>query len=296
LHDILAPVIIITAFLHIWFTGQDVQNSPGRIVTIILFVAVVLIIFYHLVLRPMCLRRHTYTVADVTRETRNVWTIKLAPPDGREVFGYDPGQFQFLTFHRGRDLPVEEHHWTISSSPTERGYVDSTIKELGDFTSTIGQTRPGDKVTVHAPFGRFSYVHYPHERDLVFIAGGIGITPLMSMLRHMRDTQATVNVLLIYANRNEDEIVFREELAEIESGEYPRLKVVHVLSNPDEGWTGERGRIDRGLIEKYCQDNLRGKTFYLCGPRGLINATIKSLRSLGVPISKIRIEIFSFLD
>lgn len=115
--------------------------------------------------------------------------------------------------------------------------------EVGDFTSTIKETRAGDRAAVHGAFGRFSYALHPEERDLVFIAGGIGITPLISMLRHMRDTRDDRSVLLFYANPAEDRIVLRRELEEIENGRHPMLKLVHALSHPDEGWSGERGQI-----------------------------------------------------
>lgn len=219
-------------------------------------------------------------------------TVKLAPPQGGPVYDYLPGQFQFITFFRDRGLPVEEHHWTISSSPTQKGYVTSTIKSLGDFTATIKDTRPGDTAAVHAPFGRFSYALHPEEKDLVFTAGGIGITPLMSMLRHMRDTRDTRSVLLLYGNPDADRIVFRDELEHIGAGEHPRLRVVHVLSDPGENWTDERGAIDGEKIEKYCGRDLSGKVFYVCGPPPLIEGVVSALQERGVSHRRIRVEFF----
>jgi predicted ferric reductase len=210
------------------------------------------------------------------------------------TFDYLPGQFQFVTFFRNRDLPVEEHHWTISSSPTERRYVSSTIKELGDFTSSIGKTKPRDTAAVHAPFGRFSYILHPNERDLVFIVGGIGITPLMSMLRHMRETQSENHVLLLYANKTEEDIVFRRELREIEAGGHPRLTTVHILSKASEKWQGETGYIDSEKIRRFC-GNPTEKTFYLCGPEALVDGVATFLRSEGVQDSHMHREIFSLV-
>lgn len=299
LHDVLFPVIIILAFLHSWFIGMDFQSGPLRWLLQGFWVGVLAlalsIFVYHRFLRPLLLGLHRYRVIGVRQETENVWTVTLAPPHGERRYAYLPGQFQFITFHRGRGLPEEEHHWTISSSPTEADTVSSTIKELGDFTATIGQTKPGDTATVHAPFGRFSYVLHPDERDFVFIAGGIGITPLMGMLRHMRDTKAAIPVLLLYANKDEGEICFKKELATIEKERFPKLKVVHVLSSPAKGWKGETGRIDRERIVQYCGKAIEKKAFYICGPPGLLEATIATLRALGVPDGRMHIEIFSFL-
>jgi predicted ferric reductase len=295
LHDALFPAIIILAFLHSWFIGMDFSSAVLRGLWVGMLAVALVVFIYHRFVRPLVLDRHRYRVVAVRQETGNVWTVTLAPPKGERRYAYLPGQFQFITFHRGRGLPTEEHHWTISSSPTVKASVSSTIKELGDFTATIGQTTPGDTATVHAPFGRFSYVLHPDEQDLVFIAGGIGITPLMGMLRHMRDTKAAVPVLLLYANKDEGEICFKKELAAIAKGRYPRLKVVHVLSNPAKGWEGETGRIDRERIEQYCGTDIAKKAFYICGPPGLLEGTITTLRALGVPHGRMHIEIFSFL-
>ena len=293
-HNVLAPAIIILGFVHSWNIGTDIWNTPMRILWVVLPGISIILFMYHRFIRPFILSRRPYKVIDVKEEAEKVWTVKIAPPEGREVFDYLPGQFQFVTFKRRKDLPVEEHHWTICSSPTEKGYVSSTIKALGDFTATIGETKVGDTATVHAPFGRFTHVLHPDEESLVFIAGGIGVTPMMSMLRYMRDTKSDMPVILLYGNRREEEIVFKDELKEIEEGGHPALKVVHVLSNPDENWKGATGYIDREKIQKYCAE-LVGKGFYTSGPPGLVKATIKNLRDLRVNDNQIHTEIFSFL-
>jgi ferredoxin-NADP reductase len=148
-------------------------------------------------------------------------------------------------------------------------------------------------VAVQAPFGRFSYLLHPDERDLVFIAGGIGITPLMSMLRHMRREGSGHDVLLLYGNVGERDIVFREELANIQAGTAPRLQVVHVLSRAGAEWQGERGRIDAAMIRKYASGDLAARSFYLCGPPPMMAALIASLSAMGVPPRKIRSERFA---
>jgi len=297
-HDFLAVFVVAAAFTHSWFAGQDLETASSlKTVWVGALVAVMAFMVYHRILRPRILSRRPYRVADVRREADRVWTVTMEPPEGEEVYDYLPGQFHFITFHRGRGLPEEEHHWTISSSPVEKKTrITSTIKELGDFTATIGETRPGDTATIHGPFGRFSHCLHPEDADLVFIAGGIGITPVMSMLRYMRDSRSQLPVLLIYANKGQDDIVFRDEIAAIEAEGCPSLRVVHVLSSPEEGWDGETGRVDRDRIERYCEGRVQERSFYLCGPPGLVKATLDNLREMGVPDIRIRLEIFSFLD
>jgi predicted ferric reductase len=248
---------------------------------------------YHRVLRSLWHRRYAYRVIEVLNETPDVWTIKFALAEGGKRYDYLPGQFHFIKLYRESGLPVEEHPFTISSSPTEEGFVSSTIKESGDFTATIGQTKPGDAVSVQGPYGRLSYVFHPDNRELVFIAGGVGITPLMSMLRHMRDTQSPKDVLLLYGSKTENDIVFRDELAAIEAGEYPHLKVVHILSKPGDDWSGETGYVDQGKIERFCNGNLKKKAFYICGPPIMLDNVLQALSALGVAENQVHYERFA---
>jgi predicted ferric reductase len=251
---------------------------------------------YHRFIRPRFLSRKNYRVSGIREINRGVWDIELSPAESETALAFFPGQFSFVTFHRKRGLPEEEHHWTMSSSPAQLDSISFTIKELGDFTATIGKTRIEDTATLHGAFGRFSYTFHPEEDDFVFVAGGIGITPIMSMIRHMRDTSSAAQVLLIYANRNRGSIAFRDELAEISRGEEPHLKEIHILSDPDNEWEGEKGRIDAEKLNKYCDGRFAGRAFYLCGPTALVGPVTNILLKAGVPSKRIHTEIFSFLD
>ncbi len=235
-HDLMALAVLGLIFLHSWFAGDDLDRPSMKSLWVIVALTAVAVFLYHRLVRPAYLRRHAYSVKDVVQETEDVWTVKITPPVEEQIQDYLPGQFHFLTFFRDPSLPVEEHHWTISSSPTQKDFISSTIKESGDFTATIGKTRPGDRVAVHGPFGRFSYALHPEERDLVFLVGGIGITPIMAMIRHMNQVGDTRSVTLLYANRSRNQIVFRDELDRIAREGRPRLTVVHVLSRPEESW------------------------------------------------------------
>jgi predicted ferric reductase len=292
-HNLGAVLILPLGFFHSWTAGGDLQLPWMKVLWAVLLFAAAASYLWHGALRPVLLRRHPYKVTEVREEADGVWTIKLAAPEGIRRFDYLPGQFHFLTFQRAPNLPVEEHLWTISSSPTEAGVLSSTIKESGDFTASIGKTKPGDTALVYGPFGRFSYALHPDERELVFIAGGIGITPLMSMLRHIGDTPANRTVTLLYANTNEKDIVFRDELAEMERVGVAGLKVVHVLSKPSDEWKGERGRLDEDKIKRFSGPELTGRAFYVCAPPELMDQTIWTLRKAHVPAARIHFEHFS---
>ncbi len=156
MHYTLAAVIVAAVFVHSWWGGYDMGHLPLQILWVVLVTMAFAAYTYHKILMPMVLRGRPYTVSEVRQETHNVWDVKFVPPSGVKIYEYIPGQFHFVTLYRGGDLPVEEHHWTISSSPTQQGFISSTIKESGDFTKTIGLTKPGDRASVQGPFGRFS--------------------------------------------------------------------------------------------------------------------------------------------
>ena len=292
-HDILAPAIIILAFTHSWVASISESILFMKVLWVMFLTAALALFAYHRGYTPWRLRQAPYQVIGVSQEAKDVWTVSFAPPAGQARFAFVPGQFQFVRFLASQGLPAEEHHFTISSSPALAGSHTSTIKASGDFTSQIAQVKPGDPVAIQAPFGRFSHVFYPEEQDLIFIAGGIGITPLMSNLRHLRDTGARRRVLLLYSNRGEADIVFREELDRMAGAEAPQVEVVHILTRPDGNWPGESGRLDRDKLRRLCGDRLGSSVFLLCCPPPMIQGLVASLRELGVPMSRISYEYFS---
>jgi predicted ferric reductase len=291
LHNAAAFLLLGLAFLHSLTLGHDFESLAGRAVWAALLLVAWSAWCYGRIARPRLLRRAPYRVVSVTREAPRVWTVTLQPPPGRTL-RYAPGQFQFLRPHGGAiPIPDEEHPFSIASSPSPEGLISLTIKESGDFTATIGRLEPGDLATVHGPFGRFSHVFHPGVGDLVFVAAGVGITPLMSMLRYMRDRREARRVLLVYANRGEADIVFRRELESIQSGGFPALATIHVLSQPPAEWDGPTGRLDTASLESLC-GGFSGKTFFICCPPDMASGLIRGLKRAGVGPERIHADYF----
>jgi ferredoxin-NADP reductase len=166
--------------------------------------------------------------------------------------------------------------------------LQATIKKSGDFTNTIGETIPGDKALIEAPFGRFSFVH-DNPKSFLFIAGGVGVTPIMSMLRYLRDTNDKRKALLIYGNKTPKDIVFRDELDKMLGW----LKIVHIMSEPDSQWTGARGFVTREFLEKNAGDLFADAHVYLCGPPIMMKKVTGTLKNLGISKKRIHYELFS---
>jgi len=292
-HGLAAPLTFLLFMSHVMVISDNVRQSPIVVILPALFAVSVAVLLWHRVLRPARLAREAWSVKAVAPEARDVTSITLAPYPGAG-FSHLPGQFAFVTLMRGRGLPVEEHHFTISSPPGPDKAIRMTIKASGDFTRTIRQTRPGDLAAVDGPYGRFSHVLHPDEKRLVFIAAGIGITPIMGMLASMRQAGAFRPSTLIYANREEQDIALRSELDEL-AEELPGLKLVHVLSRPVDGWTGEKGRIGPELIKRHAFPITPDTGWYLCGPEAMTNSVMATLSAMGVARERMHREIFHFI-
>ncbi|MBD3290776.1 oxidoreductase [candidate division KSB1 bacterium] len=292
-HNIIGGIFLVGAFAHSIITSHaDLKLGSLQILWTGLLVVALSFYVHHKFMIPAKLQKQRYTITDVRQEVHNVWTLEMSPPEDHNRYHYYPGQFHFIKLHREVAVPDEEHHFTVSSSPTQPGVVTSSIKESGDYTSTIRHTKKGDTVSVEAPFGRFSHVLHPEDKKFVFIAGGIGITPIMSMLRYMRDNKSKFDALLIYANHSEEDIVFRKELDDMVAEGSPKLNIVHVLDHPGEGWEGETGFVDQTKLTKHI-DNFKDKAFYICCPPAMRKMVLKLLKKQGVSTSQIRVEIFS---
>lgn len=227
----------------------------------------------------------TMRVAEVKPESDNATTLVLDPEDGKP-FRHHPGQFWFLRL-QGEGHRAEEHPFTIASSP-EAPLPCSTIQHAGNFTKTIPQTRVGDRARVLGPYGRFSTAF--HAADAyVFIAGGIGITPLMSMLRHLRDTGDEREALLLWGNHEEADLLFRDELEQMPA----HLRTVHTLTEPPKDWTGATGRITKEMIAEHAAALLPHAQLFVCGPPPMMDAIVGGLEKLGVAKKRIHTERFS---
>lgn len=293
-HNVLAVFLLGGVFIHSMIAGgnADLDLAALQILWFSMLVIALFFYLYHKFYIPAVLTKNNYVVDNVIQETHNVWTLEMKPEKTGKVYDYEPGQFHFLKIHRKKDLPVEEHHFTISSSPENNERITSTIKESGDFTSTIGQTNSGDPVSIEGPFGRFSNTFHEHEDDLVFIAGGIGITPLMSMLRYMHDVSSEKRVTLLYANRTEDDIVFRDELDEIQRSGKPRLEIINFLEEPGENWEGGIGYITEEKMLKNI-DDIHKRSFYICCPAPMREVVLSILSKTKIEKDRIHLEIFS---
>ncbi|HUL51858.1 MAG TPA: ferric reductase-like transmembrane domain-containing protein [Opitutaceae bacterium] len=232
-------------------------------------------------------------VARIVQETPGVRTFRLAPPDGgRLAFEHRAGQYLILT------LPIEGRKvvrtYTIASSPAQRAWCEITVKRE-DHGLASGHlhdsVREGDLFDVAAPAGRFTF-DAAQSGSIVLIAGGVGITPLMSILRSLTDRRWTGDIYFFFCARTPADIIFRRELEELQR-RFPNLHLVVTLTRTEgSDWTGRTGRITGELLQETVP-NLVARPVYLCGPASMMEPTIQLLQELGVPRGQIKSEAFA---
>ncbi|MHB9150375.1 MAG: ferredoxin--NADP reductase [Thermoleophilia bacterium] len=201
-------------------------------------------------------------------------------------YNYTAGQWFVLTIPEGDSYLTK--HFTHSSSPTE-SYIDFTTRLTGSqYKSTLDALPVGTEVEVEGPFGEFTLRE--DARRVAFLTGGIGITPIRSILRFMADTDDDREVALFYGNKDYDSIAFRLELESFAS-QLPHVKVVHVLSDPASDWEGHRGYIRDEVLEKEL-DGTDGWTYYVSGPPAMVTAMKDLLTGRGVGRREMVLENF----
>ncbi|MDZ7766720.1 MAG: ferredoxin--NADP reductase [Melioribacteraceae bacterium] len=237
-------------------------------------------------------------VDEIHHETKDTLNILLHEKDNRDL-SFIPGQF--LTFIFDADGNETRRGYSIWTTPDELPQVGVAIKKFKDGVTTkylLENLKVGDVIKSLPPLGNFIIEPKKvNKRNLVMFGAGSGITPLMSHLQSVLKYEQMSKVLLLYGNRDEDSIIFKDRLQELQN-EYPeRLKIVHSLSQPNDAWDGLKGRIDRekvlDLFENY-QDWINSKTeYYLCGPEEMMQMIMDLLKEKDVERKRIHREIYT---
>ena len=273
------------ASLHVLLIPSDISDIPLlRGYMMVLIAAAYLCILYRTVFRQFTVPRFRYHVAKVLQVNPQVVEITMSPV--KQKMQYRSGQFVFVEFH-ARGIRWEDHPFSIVSEPTEPN-LRITVKSVGDFTETLKQLHGAEPVLLEGPFGRFTFNSIGNPKQL-WIAGGIGITPFLGMIRQLEKERvpAGTNVILYYVVNKPNEAVFLEELKGI-AEKFSFFKLVPYFAE-------ERGRINGGIVEEGTRD-LSERDILLCGPPPMMYALRRQLVSLGINNQKIHSEEFSLQE
>lgn len=208
-------------------------------------------------------------------------------------FDFKPGQYLEWTLpHESSDNRGARRYFTIASSPTEKQVMLGLKipKDSSSFKQELQTMQPGDVIYATSLDGDFTLPSDLDNTDVVFIAGGIGITPFRSMVKYLLDTKQQANITLFHCNDTADQIMW-EDIWEQAKNAFG-MHTVQVLAKPEEEWGGEQGYIDEAMLERNLQGDLQSKVYYLSGPPAMVDNYIHLLKSIGVPKSHIVTDYF----
>lgn len=282
---VLAPILGFRSVKHYWDLRREASKSKTRKSA-----------------NPQTIRKFwngELTVENIHRETHDVKTFRFVHPEGDIPFLHRPGQYMTLTLNiNGQTV---KRSYTIASSPSQRGYVELTIKRnpIGIVSCYMhDQLNIGDKIRVGAPAGKFFFDDLP-SKAVVLIAGGVGITPLMSILRYLTDRSWHGTIYFINAIRSREDRIYETEVAYLAN----RFENLHVLTYysqakppvdvaiPSPRWEEKSGYINAEDLNAFIP-GLRALPIFLCGPDPMMQAVRKTMVSLGVPNEQIATEEF----
>lgn len=218
---------------------------------------------------------------------------------GREDMDFSPGQYAFFKLDgvSADDSKGPVRHFSIASSPTEQDYVliSTRIRDT-PYKQKLASLRAGPAITAWGPEGKF-VLHDDYSKPAVLLSGGIGVTPFRSMIKYATDKSLPIRITLFDSNRNKQSILYREEF-DSWARQNKKLKIVYTVTEEqegNEGWRGERTRIDRSMLEKYLsKDEIGNAIFYVCGPPGMLKAMQDLLqKDLQIPNERLRVEAFT---
>ncbi len=224
-------------------------------------------------------------ILEIIKRTHDAKSFRFPRPEG---FDYKPGQYILVS------LTVEGSVVTkplsLSSSPSEKDHIEFTKKLTGHpFSNVLDNMNIGDSAVISGPFGKMTF-EGEHEK-IVLLSGGIGITPMISICKYCTDMHLDANIVLIYSNRAENDLVFRKELDEMMHSNN-NLKIVYTLTRASESWIGHRERISESIIINEVPD-YRRRRFYICGPPEMVHSMEETLASMNIQKEMIKKELLT---
>ncbi|MDD6282653.1 MAG: FAD/NAD(P)-binding protein [Oribacterium sp.] len=219
-------------------------------------------------------------VTEIRQETPDVKTFRVVGTDGRKLFEHIPGQCAMLS------VPgIGEAMISITSSPTVEEYMEFSIKKVGVLTSWLHAMETGQEILVRGPYGNGFPVDTTFKgRDLLFIAGGIGLAPLHSVINYVRAKRENYgHIDIVYGSRSKEDLVDLEEITN-EWMQEKDMNVYLTIDREEEGWDGHVGFVPNYVQELNFPTT---ETAVICGPPVMIHFTLQGLKALGFTDSQV---------
>ena len=228
----------------------------------------------------------TATVTSIARETASVVTIELEPPDWP---GHRAGQHLDVRL-TAEDGYTAERSYSIASAPGEPLAITVERLENGEVSPYLtDELRAGDQLELRGPIGGYFVWEPANDSPLMLIAGGSGVVPLRSMLRHRQCTGSDVPARLLYSSRTLPDVIYHRELDHYGDG----VRVIWTLTRSQPpGWTGYAGRVNAAMLAQTVWPASQHPLAFVCGPTSFVEAVAESLIGLGYPPERIKTERF----
>ena len=233
-------------------------------------------------------KRLNLIVSEIRQETPSTKSFRMISADGY-LPPFQAGQYINLFVDVGGIRTSRPY--SIASAPTQSGYYEIAVRCVDDgFVSNylLDELKVGAMLQSTSPAGNFHYNPLYHGGNLLFIAGGSGITPFMSMIRELSDRNQARRIHMFYGTRVEEDVIYLDELQRIAAA-HKNFSFDIIFSEPSAGFTGEKGFISADLIKG--RISLKDSMFFVCGPEAMYNFCLPELDKLSVPLRKIRVEI-----
>jgi len=230
------------------------------------------------------IKEYKLKIIEIIDEAPDVKTFRVEIQEEIEFF---PGQFFMVRF----DDPTFQRAYSIASSPTQKNHIDITMNLVGKFTKKLWTSKVGDYLIFKGPYGKF-YFNEEMNNDIILIGGGLGISPLMSIVRYCNDKKLQNKINLVYSVKTPEDIVYNQEIQKIkdENNNFDFTATI-TRPKPEHNWTGKTGRIDIDLLKQNIE-NIENSLYYLCGPLEFVKTAIAILESLGVKKDQIKTDIW----
>jgi ferredoxin-NADP reductase len=242
-------------------------------------------------------------IEKATHHGTDIVSFRFARSDEQQNYylDYKAGQYSVVDLGTKEDPEGPVRSFTIASSPTEKDFIliSTRIRDT-IFKKKLASLDLGALVKITAPMGKF-VLPDGHTESVVFLSGGIGVTPFRSMVKYATDRQLPLKIIVLDSNRDQDNILYKKEFDECVS-KNKNLKIIYTITDerqesssiPPDGWKGELGYINKAMLVKYLStDQLDNSIFYICGPPGMLKAMQKLLQDLHIPKERIKIEEFT---
>ena len=226
------------------------------------------------------------SVKEIIPRTLDITSFRFPRP---AELTYKAGQY-FVCFIKSADGKQIVHHFSFSSSPTEKDYIEFTKKlTVSEYSAALKNLKVNAWSLIDAPYGSFTFGgEYP---KICLLTGGIGITPFRSIVKYCTDMGINSSIVLLYGCRSPDEIVFREDFEQM-AKQNINLKLVFTVNQPDSEWKSYIGNISLDIVKKEVPDYAE-RTFYACGPPGMIAAMKNLIQQLQIPENRMKVELFT---